>query len=278
MQEKAWSSLRIVAPIVLAFSLAIALTSSAFAASRAASPTLVGPKAYYLAIGDSLGFGFQPDLDFTHGYANYFYTDLKNHGVQHYDNLACPGETSSTMINGGCPYPFLRKYLYVGAQLKAAVNYLHKHAGQVSPVTLDMGANDLIPDLDSSTCAVSPNWESDLATLDYNMTHVILPQLVGALTVNGKVTGDLLLMNYYDPYQNICPNTLPYIQEINQHLAADADGFATLVNVFNPLGGATTPNSNLCNETWICSLFKDIHAKDAGYQIMASAFEQAAGY
>lgn len=278
MQGKALRSLRAVAPMVLAFSLALMLTSSVFAANRAASLTLVGPKAYYMAIGDSLGFGFQPDLDFTHGYANYFYTDLKTHGVQHYDNLSCPGETSATMLNGGCPYPFLRKYLYTGSQLNAAVSYLHKHAGQVSPVTLDIGANDLLPDLNSSTCAVSATWASDLATLDYNLTHTILPQLVAALTVNGQLTGDLLLMNYYDPYQNLCPNTLPYIQEINAHLAVDAAGFATLVNVFTPLGGATTPNSNLCNETWICSIFKDIHAKDAGYQIMANAFEQTVGY
>lgn len=278
MQGKASRSLRIVAPMVLAFSLALALTSSAFATSRAVSPPLVGPKAYYMAIGDSLGFGFQPDLDFTHGYANYFYNDLKNHGVQHYDNLACPGETSATMINGGCPYPFLRKYLYTGPQLKAAVNYLHKHAGQVSPVTLDIGANDLLSDLNSSTCSISSTWAADLATLDHNLTQTILPQLVAALTVNGKVTGDLLLMNYYDPYQNLCPNTLPYIQEINAHLAADAAGFAILVNVFTPLGGTTSPNSNLCNEIWICSIFKDIHAKDAGYQVMAHAFEQTAGY
>jgi len=278
MQGKASRFLRIVAPVLLAFSLALALTPSAFATSSAASPALVGPKAYYLAVGDSLGFGFQPDLDFVHGYANYFYADLKNHGVQHYDNLACPGETSSTMINGGCPYPFLRKYLYTGPQLKAAVNYLHKHAGQVSPVTLDIGANDLIPGLNSSNCSISSSWASDLAALDYNVTQVILPQLVAALTVNGQVTGDLLLMNYYDPYQNLCPNTLPYIQQINAHLAADAAGFATLVDVFNPLGSAASPNPSLCSETWICSAFEDIHAKDAGYKIMADAFIQTVGY
>jgi lysophospholipase L1-like esterase len=280
MQGKAFCFLRIVAPLALALSLALAFAPSAFATATTPrqSLSLVGPKAYYMAIGDSLAFGYQPDLNWDDGYSNYFYSNLKSHGVTDYDNLACPGETTSTMINGGCPYSALRKYLYIGPQLKAAVNYLHNHAGQVSPVTLDIGANDLIPDLNTSNCSISSNWETDLAAVDHNLTSIILPQLVAAMTVNGHVTGDLLLMNYYDPYQNICPNTVPYIQEINQHLARDASGYATIVDVFTPFGGATTPDPNTCTYTWMCSIFKDIHAKDAGYSVMASAFEKAAGY
>jgi lysophospholipase L1-like esterase len=278
MQGSAFRFWRIAAPVALALSLALAFVPSAFAAPRAASPALVGPKAYYMALGDSLAFGFQPDLDFTHGYSNYFYSNLKSHGVTDYDNLACPGETTTTMINGDCPYPYLRKYLYVGSQLTAAVNYLHKHAGQVSPVTLTIGANDVNGDFNSSTCTVSASWSNDLATMDHNLTQTILPQLAAAMTVNGHLTGDLLLTNYYDPYENECPNTVSYIQTLNAHLAADAAGFATLVDVFDPFGGTTVPNPNLCNETWICSIFKDIHSKDAGYSLMASALEQAAGY
>lgn len=280
MQGKAFRFLRIVAPFTLAFSLVLLFAPSAFASSRPHhhSLALVGSKAYYMAIGDSLAFGYQPDLNWDDGYSNYFYSNLQGHGVTDYDNLACPGETTATMINGGCPYSVLRKYPYIGPQLKAAVNYLHKHAGQVSPVTLDIGANDLIPDLNTSNCSISANWEHDLATVDHNLTTVILPQLVAAMTVNGHVTGDLLLMNYYDPYQNICPDTVPYIQEINRHLASDASGFATMVDVFTAFGGATTPDPNTCNYTWMCSIFKDIHGKDAGYSVMAGAFEKAAGY
>lgn len=278
MQGRASRLLRIVAPVLLALSLALAFAPSALAAPRAAALALVGPKSHYLAIGDSLAFGFQPDLDFTNGYSNDFSNNLRRHGVTTYDNLACPGETTTTMINGGCPYPELRKYVYIGAQLNAAVDYLHDNAGQVSPVTLDIGANDLLGDLNSSNCTVSSTWTSDLATMDSNLTHTILPELVAALKVNGVVTGDLLLMNYYDPYQNLCPNTVSYIQQINAHLAADAVGYATIVNVFSAFGGATVPDPNTCNYTWICSVFSDIHATDAGYSVMAGAFEAAAGY
>jgi lysophospholipase L1-like esterase len=280
MQGKASHLLRIAVPPVLALCLVLAFVPAAFAASRSASTSLaiVGPKAFYMAIGDSLAFGYQPDLNWDDGYSNYLFSNLQSHGVKDYDNLACPGETAATMINGGCPFSLLRKFPYVGPQLAAAVKYLQGHAGQVSPVTLDIGANDLSPDLNISTCSINANWETDLAKVDHNLTTVILPQLVAAMTVNGHMTGDLLLMNYYDPYQNVCANTVPFIQEINAHLAADAQGFATIVNVFTPFGGATTPNPNICNYTWMCTIFKDIHAKDAGYSVMAAAFERAAGY
>lgn len=273
MQGKASHCLRIIVPAALAIVLVLAVAPAAHA-----SPALVGPRAYYMAIGDSLAFGYQPDLNWDDGYANYFFRNLQGHGVKDYDNLACPGETTTTMIQGGCPFSLLRKFPYVGPQLKAAVAYLHSHAGQVSPVTLDIGANDLTADLNISTCTINAKWETDLALVDHNLTTVILPQLVAAMTVNGRVTGDLLLMNYYDPYQNVCSDTVPFIQEINAHLAADARGFATMVDVFTPFGGAAVPDVNTCSYTWMCSIFKDIHARDAGYSVMAAAFERAAGY
>ncbi len=271
---------RIVAPLVLVCCLAFVLVPSVAAAPRSPAATLIGPKAYYLALGDSLAFGFQPDLDFTHGYTDDFYSNLQSHGVSHYANMACPGETSSSMINGGCS-GVLRKYPYIEPQLQAAVEYLQAHAGQVSPVTLDIGVNDLLGDLNTSTCAVSSNLSNDLATMDNNIRHTILPQLVAAMTVNGKVTGDLFLLNYYDPFANICPNTVALAETLNQHLAADASGYATVVDIFDPFGGAATPNPDICTYTWMCSFpitSLAIHATTTGYQVMAKAIEQTAGY
>lgn len=277
MEGKTSRFLRFIALIVLVLSLTLLAVPPARAATRHRLVP-VGPKSFYLAIGDSLAFGYQPDFNWAGGYSSDFFRDLKGHGVTHYDNLACPGETTVTMIKGGCSYPLLRKYVYTGPQLAAILKYVHRYAGQVSPVTLDIGANDVMKDINSSNCAINANWEADLALMDTNLTQVILPQLVAALTVDGQVTSDLLLMDYYDPFQNSCPNSIPYVQELNQHLATDAAGFATLVDVFSPFGGAATPDPNTCTFTWICSAFKDIHARDAGYSAMAAAFEQAAGY
>ncbi|HEY7417890.1 MAG TPA: SGNH/GDSL hydrolase family protein [Ktedonobacteraceae bacterium] len=279
MQGKVSHLLRMVAPIALVLSLLFFLTPVIRA--WAAQPTLIGPKSTYLAVGDSLAFGYQPLLGFSGGYTDDFYKNLKSHGTKNFDNLSCPGEDTTTMINGQCPAPFLRKYPYIGSQLGAAVDYLHDHAGQVSPVTLDIGANDIVGDMDYSTCVISSQATADLKTMDYNLTHTILPKLTAAMTVNGQMTGDLLIMNYYDPYQNHCPNTVAFVQELNQHLAADASGYGTMVDVFDAFGGATVPNPNLCNYTWMCSVYPSdlgIHATDTGYQVIAKAFEQTTGY
>jgi len=265
-------------PIICAISFFFILTPTTFATTHVHPFSLVGPKSFYLALGDSLAYGYQPDLNYNQGYADDFFSNLKSHGVKNYVNMSCPGESSSTFMNGVCPYAFMHKYFYLGAQLSAAVSFLHNHAGQVSPVTLDIGANDVMGDVSTSKCTLNSNFASDLAHLDSNLTGTILPQLKAALTVKGKVTGDLLLMNYYDPYQNICPNSNSIIETFNQHLASDINGFGTIINVFKAFGGASTPNPNVCNYTWMCSVFTNIHATNKGYSVMATAFEKSTGY
>jgi lysophospholipase L1-like esterase len=272
----------LIAPTILVVSLFVMVfpisLASSFASSNGREPSLIGPNKYYLALGDSLAFGYQPDFDFFQGYVDDFFTNLKKHGVKHLVNLGCFAENSSTFINGKCPVWYLRKQLYHGSQLETALNFLQSHRGQVSPVTLDIGANDLQRDVKTSNCTISPNFDTDLAKLDSDLTGIILPQLKKALTVNGKLTGDIVLMNYYDPYQNICPKQVSYIQTFNEHLAQDVKGFGVISDVFNAFGGSKTPNPNICSYTWMCSIFHEIHSTNKGYRAIASAFEKSTGY
>ena len=92
-----------------------------------AASSLAGPKATYLALGDSLGFGFQPNGDFTHGYADDFFQHLHSQGTHTLENLSCNGETTVTMINGNCLDKIQNKVAYQGAQLSAAVSFLNAH-------------------------------------------------------------------------------------------------------------------------------------------------------
>lgn len=262
----------------IAFFLLFTFISTVQASSHSMNFSPVGPKEYYLALGDSGAFGFQPNLDFHDGYVDDFFKDLKNHRVKGMANLGCFGESSFTFIHSGCPMPLLRKSLYIGPQLTAALNYLHQHSGQVSPITLDIGANDLVLDINRANCTVSPHFQTDLQTLDTNLTQTILPQLHAALIVDGQVTGDLVVMNFYDPYQNRCPNTVSYFQILNQHLANDVSRFGTLADVFTAFGGSEIPNNHLCAYTWMCSNFQDYHPTNEGYSIIASAFEKATEY
>jgi lysophospholipase L1-like esterase len=256
--------------------LVMLMSGSSVLAATANKAQFIGPKKYYLALGDSLAFGYQPNGDYTHGYVADFLSDLQNHGLQSGLDLGCPGETSQTFIMGHCPYA---PSIVIPPQLPLAIAYLRLHSGQVSPVTLDIGANDILKDSTISTCTVNTTqFTHDLNTLDFNLHSVILPALSTALNVNRKPSGDILVMNYYDSYQNLCPRLLPYTQLINAHIAQDVASYATVVDVFRAFGGAKTPNPNLCTYTWICATKPDIHSTTTGYQVIAHAFEQTYGY
>ncbi len=266
----------------------VILVGLALLPSRAYASGPVGVKSYYLALGDSLAFGYEPNLDWSHGYAQQWYSsDLHGKGSGSITNYGCNGEKASTFVNGGCPYWYLVHNFYTGAQLNAAVSFLNKHPSTVSPVSLDIGANDLLPDINSSTCVVSATWATDLANVDSLLKGTILPKLTTALTnSSGQRTGDLVMMLYYDPYQNKCPNSVSYVQELNTHLVADGSSFGVyFADAFTAFGGATTPNPNICTYTWMCSSSADIHATGGqsgepgnGYKVISGAFESATGY
>src|SRR5258708_26004594 len=152
---------------------------------------LVGPKQHYLALGDSLAFGFQPNGDFTHGYVPDLFQILQNEGTKDVKDLGCPGESSMTFIKGGCPAPGAPPLPYT--QLGAAMAFLQANAGKVSPVTLTIGANDLFKDFNPSTCTVSSTFNTDLPTLDSNIIQGILPMLLWALQVKARETAYLVI-------------------------------------------------------------------------------------
>jgi hypothetical protein len=265
--------------------------------AHAATPppsTFVGVKPYYLGLGDSLAYGYEPNFDWSHGYVYQWYSDLQKHGSTSRTDYGCNGEKTATMIKGGCPYAFLLHNYYSGAQLAAAVKFIKAHPGAVSPVSLDMGANDVLPDINSSTCVVSSTWESDLGTMNTNLSATILPQLINALkNSSGQVTGDLVMMNYYNPFFNKCPGDASYLTELNGDLASDWTvgwqnaGFTgapyPLADVYSAFGGSTT--QNVCTYTWMCSSYADIHATGGqsgepgnGYGVIAGAFEALTRY
>lgn len=237
---------------------------------------------YYMALGDSLSFGYQPNLDFSSGFADDIFNDLRFVDVTGIVNYACAGETTDTFIHGGCVGRFAHHGSYTGAQLTAAVDFLKKEAnrGHVSPITLEIGSNDVLPDWDQFTCTASPNADIDLARMDANLTKVILPQLLDALQSRTNANnGDLHLLNYYNPYAKECPNSAPFVHTVNDHLAADAAQFKVpVVDIYGAFGGDTGMAAHICDYTWICdSRFHDVHPTNTGYQIIAKAVELALG-
>lgn len=267
-----------------------------------ARPGIVRVKSYYLALGDSLAFGFQPNKDYDHGYAQQWFALLQAKGSRSFTDYGCPGQSSTAMYTEhGCPFPSHDAYPDDVTQLQAAIDFITTHKHQVSPVSLDIGANDLIPHITfvpdptspTGVSCVDPTLAEDEATLDANLRNTILPQLVEALkNRGGHLTGDLVVMNYYFPFQNICPKQIPLFEDFNSHITTDVQVVASaqhvsipIADVFSAFGGAAFPNPNTCTYTWICSSFRDIHATGGqpgepgnGYGVIAQTFNSLIGY
>lgn len=239
---------------------------------------------YYMSLGDSVAFGFQPDLNFSDGFANFVFQDLqkaKSAPVTDLANFACAGESSATMIAGECQGRALKHIAYTGPQLDAAIAFLKRHPGQVNPITLDMGANDVINDFDHASCTASPTSDADLATLDRNLTQTILPRLQQAIRdTSGPRGADIVLLNYYNPFAKDCPGSNVFTHKLNDHLAADADqAHVRLVDVYAEFGGDAHMADNICTLSWACDTrLPDIHPHTVGYQKIRDAVERTLAY
>lgn len=238
-------------------------------------------KHYYLALGDSLAFGFQPNLNWVQGYDQQWWYELQRHGSRALVDYGCSDITSDEFVLGGCPNAKVQHNYYSGSQLNAALAFIAQHPGQVGPISLDIGANDVLGDINPRTCAVDPYWRTDLRNLDDNLTNIILPKLLLALSQSTSTPWrELALMNYYNPYQQACPNTDGLVRQFNWHLQLDASMYhVTIVDVYAAFGGVRDQARGVCAYTWMCHWpFSDVHPNSAGYKAIARAFEQATGY
>jgi len=289
--------LAIVAVTALA---AVTACSGSITSAGTHAPAIQAPPTYYLALGDSLSQGVQPDtvgasVETRYGYADQLYAALRpSHPTLELVKLGCPGETTSTMINGGiCHYQG-------GSQLDAAGAFLHAHRGRVLLVTIDIGANDPEhcagqqgggqPSLTQlASCAVTG--------IPAAVTHLttIMARLKAAAGPGVRIVG----MNYYLPALAVWRDGLPghLVAWAAERLAATYNDMldraytnagARVADVFGAFDTAdfaeqgTTPRNValLCQWTWACAApprGPNQHANQAGYQVIARVFLQAAG-
>jgi lysophospholipase L1-like esterase len=199
--------------IVVWVGLVSGFSATAAAASRPAPSgvTLTTPVdrgALYLALGDSVTFGYQEPtvvpapnyLDATSfiGYPEQLGSELHLRVV----NAACPGETSASLINAsaqslGCENAYRRAYplhvRYTGAQLAYAISFLRRHR-QVKLVSLMIGANDaFICQATTSDHCASPTEQR--AVFD-QVTHNV-HRILSAIRNQAHYHGQLAIINYY---------------------------------------------------------------------------------
>jgi lysophospholipase L1-like esterase len=146
---------------------------------------------YYLALGDSLSRGIQPQpngtpVETNQGYVDdvYAYYRLRHPQLQ-LAKLGCSGETTTTMIKGGvCPYP-------AGSQLAQAIAFLQTH--RVALVTLTIGGDDILH------CISLAGVDTDCVTAGLNAVGNDLPQILAALRAAAGPKVPIVAANYYDP-------------------------------------------------------------------------------
>ena len=241
---------------------------------------------YYVALGDSPATGARParsgELNGLHaangtnrGYVDDLYAaeraTVPNLQLR---NFGCGGETTQTMINGGAPFDVRCGY-NTRSQLNQAAAFVQAHRGQIAFITIDVGAGDLI-----SGGGVPP--------IAANLP-VILARLRDAAGPDVPIAG----MNYYDPFlapawfsahdltalQAAVTSDVAVDGLFDSLYAAAGDPDADVLTAFATADLTIQPDglplnvARICQWTWMCSA-GDIHATDAGYAVIAEAFEQ----
>jgi lysophospholipase L1-like esterase len=284
--------------IALAALAVVAVTACSGSVSSAGSHA---PASYYLALGDSLSQGVQPDatgdsVETQQGYPDQLYAALRpRHAGLRLVKLGCPGETTSTMIDGGiCHYPG-------GSQLADAAAFLRAHRGHVLLITIDIGANDL------EDCGSQSNPIKVLACFVTDVPGAVsrLATIMARLRTAAGPSVRALGMSYYLPalaqwrdgpsgqaLAKLIERLEAGYNELLEHVYSDHS--AKVANVFGAfdtgdfgdqvslpgIGKVPRNVALLCRWTWECAApprGPNQHANTAGYGVIARAFGQAAG-
>lgn len=259
----------------------LAATTTSLSAQGASEPR-------YLALGDSVTFGFIAQAGFEYVNADNFigfptYTGLAS--KLNVVNAACPGETTGSFLSSAAPDDGCKEFRAAGAalhvpytstQLDYAVGFL-KSRPQTRLVTVGLGADDVLllraACLGDATC-IEINLPSVLADVTSNMETILAD-----LRATG-FTGTIIVVNYYSVDYSDSTQTA-ITAELNQALAAAAaQGGATVADVFTAFQNATTPtggktcNAGLLNASAANEFTCDEHPSQSGQMLIGKVVAQ----
>jgi lysophospholipase L1-like esterase len=255
---------------------------------------------YYLALGDSLAWGYQPGPAGTgvksgHGYADDIAAQLRRDGDRHlkYVNLSCPDETTGTMLDGDCPGLAQSGQKYK-VQQDAAVDFLKAHPHARILVTLDIGANNV------DSCVTATSVDVSCIEDGLSAAQTQLPEILAGLKAAAGSHVTFAAMNYYDPFlalwltgssgQTLAQESVDLSADFNGILdGAFADYGVKVADVSTAFDttdftdtasfdGTTVPVNvaEICRLTYMCDpapVGPDFHTTDAGYALIAKTFE-----
>jgi lysophospholipase L1-like esterase len=279
--------------------LAVAAAPAAAKPKATAKPLPAVPGTRYLALGDSVTFGYMesnvvPAPNY-HNAASFFgYPEIAGAALRlKVANAACSGETSSSLINpkaqsNGCEnspgHPtsgyrtaFPLHVKYKGSQLAFALSYLKAHKN-VSLVSLMIGANDFFVCQETAAdgCATPAEQNAVAAKVTANI-HTIL----GSIRKKAHYTGQIAIVNYYSlnysvPAVNAQSQLLNKVQDAaaKPYHVVIADGYGELQKATAHFGGSTC-QAGLITELNSTPGMCGIHPTYAGQSLLALALEKA---
>jgi lysophospholipase L1-like esterase len=252
----------------------------------------------YLALGDSVPFGFEeptvvPAPNYADASSFLGYPELLGSELHlAVANAACPGETSASLIDATAPSngcenspgggAFYRQnnplhVSYNGSQLGFAVSYLKKHKS-VRLVSLMIGANDvfLCQETTVDHCTALNEQAALIASIGKNVKMI-----VSAIRNKAKYRGQLAIVNYYSlDYSNASLSAQSGLLNQSVDGAAApfhvevADGFGELQAGAAHSGGSTC-NAGLLTQLTGASTPCGVHPSFAGQSLLAQALEKA---
>jgi lysophospholipase L1-like esterase len=258
-----------------------------FGASPAAAQ-VDSPKQYYLALGDSIAYGYQatkhasglPPWAFNTGYVDVFAEHLRQiqPGIA-VVNYGCPGETAKSFIKGPCLWSTFGEQLHApfsGSQLDAALTFLAAHPGAVSPITLTLWGNDVREFADNCM---------DLACVQHRAPAFIalfserLAKILRQLRDQAP-DAEIIITGSWDSFLDILEFVDPLFQFLNASMSAVATAagarFADPFPIFNPQGDLDREIQIICTLTLLCSE-NDSHPSDVGYRVLGDLVFDVSG-
>jgi lysophospholipase L1-like esterase len=261
-------------------------TAATLLITGAAAPA--DPGHPYLALGDSVPFGFITQAGFEYQNPNNFigFPDYVGQTLgMTPTNAACPGETtagfsSTTGADNGCrPYKanFPLHTNYSGTQLDFATAFLNAHPN-TKLVTILLGANDaflLQKRCNNAPACVAQGVPALVASLSSNMDGIF------RALESAHFHGRLVVVNYYSLDYGDAAGT-GFTQLLNQAITshAHADG-AIVADAFTAFKQATvaaagnTCAAGLLNTTPGDQRTCDVHPSQSGQQLLAQTVENA---
>ena len=272
--------------LLIGFAVAVVLAFSGTATSGTSQrPVYQLPQRYYLALGDSMAFGFQPTkankppsklapATFHTGYVDVFAARLRKLSPKiQVVNYGCPGESTVTFTRGGCDWLKEGGKLhdaFRGSQLKAVEAFLRAHPGKVSPITVTLWGADLAP-----LSSKGKHAQGAIASFAKRIAS-ILRQLRATAP-----SSEIIVTGAWNPEADRLVQVEPLYRSVDAAIkraaTASRERVANMFAGLNGTGNVKTQQARLCRLTFFCSK-EDPHPTDAGYRAMADAFMTASGY